>query len=669
MKRGNYVGIGILIALFILPLVPAEIFVGQPEASVYNIGDVFRMNMSLISTMKKTDFVSAALVCGNQAKEIYRSIHTVLASEQKSISLELGLDPSLLGDLKGNCFLETMYGDERGKSREFEISSRVEVTMEINGVAFGPQETVNISGTALKANGQPLKGFVVLNINGINVSVQGIVQEGGFAFSFLVPDNAVPGSYTSEVEVYEKNEQNEIINSGKASQVLRIRQVLRGILIHLTNQSIMPGNSFAYNVIIFDQSGGNVLSDVEVEISSPDKSTYLKKLVKSGSENSLPLAANITPGYWTIKSKIEGLEESKQFLVDESEEALFILENDTLLIKNIGNVRYQKPIEISIGGNSEVTNPDLGIGESKQYKLGAPNGEYAISISDGKKQQDLGSTFLTGRAIGISEIGSAFFGDGISTTWIWILLIAILGVVLLILLKKVLKKRFIGKTPKIIIPFKKSSLPEGIQVKKEPIVAAVGAVDKGVKQEGTIIALKIKNLPALQRVISHEYSPLEDVEKALLEAKSAGAKIYVDQEYRVMIFVPLSTQQKDNEMRALIVAKEIESILKGHNKFSPQKIDFGIGVHVGEMVVESQAGKMKFASLGNTIGTAKKTAEQSKEEVLLSEGVHRKVLGKVKVDKVAGTSSWRLKQVLDREHYDVFIQRFLKRQMDEKKKG
>ncbi len=665
MKRGINRYSLIFICLLVLPIVSAEIFIEQPASSTYNIGDSFGINLTLSSGLKKTDYLSSFIVCGDQRIEIYRGAQSIQAGEQKQVNLEVGIEPDILGDIKGQCFIEASFGPDVSKSRVFEITKEISVNFNLDGVEFSPEEKVAIFGTAIKKNKRPLEGFVLVDVEGINLSANEIVKEGKFNSSFIIPDNAPGGSYVINVKAYEKSD-NNVINEGSSSNVIKIKKVLRQLNLFLNNLSIIPGDNLTYTVHLYDQANTEANGDVEISISKPDKSSFVKQLIKSGVPESIFIESNYTPGYWNIEARTENLAESKLFLVEEFEKAMFLLENNTLTIKNIGNVRYNKPIQVTIGGVTDIQKIDLNVGESKKLRLNAPDGEYDIAISDGKIKENLGRTFLTGRAIGIGDFENIAFGDvGI---WIWTFLIVILVIVILILLRKIMKRNYYGKTPppKIITPIKRAEVNRFNEITQESAVGS-SVMNSGTKQESSIVALKIKNLQALQRAGGNNGNPLESIDKALIRARSAGAKIYIDNDYRILVFAPLITKEKDNEVRAIMAAKEIDAILQNHNKISPNKIEYGIGMHTGDMAVESKLGNFKFASLGNTITIVKRIAEQSKGELLISEPMHRKTFGKVKVDKLEGTSYWQVKQVMDRGNYEDFIQRFISRQREVKK--
>lgn len=497
------------------------------------------------------------------------------------------------------------------------------------------------------------EGFVIGTFSGE-------VTKGNFSVSFLIPEDAPPGTYRINASAFDLDRQGVIQNFGESYTEIKVKQVLNDVDLEFSAASIKPGNEFTYKAIIYDQAKNEGEGDVGIEIHEPNEGLFFGKVVKAGELQNLFIDSNFAPGFWKVKVSMDGLEKTKVFIVEELAKISTNISNGILTLTNVGNILYKKQIEISIGNRSEIRNLNLDIGESKMFKLDAPDGEYAVVINDGEAKYDLGRTFLTGRAIGIGDVGGVLFGKrGI---WIWALIIAILLVIVLILIRKIIKKKFVGKIPKSVIPsaYTSKAVAQPIYKKATTGPPTIGSlIDKGTRQDASVVALKIKNLAQLQ---SRGENSLEVIDKALLQAKVAKSKIYVDNDYRIIIFTPPITKEKDNDLLAISVAREIWEILENHNRISANKIEFGIGVHSGEIAVELREGKTRFVSLENTIPVAKRIAEYSAGAVLLSEHLHKKTLGKMKVDKVEGTNYWELKRLMGREHYEEFIDKFMNRQ-------
>src|SRR3989338_6947447 len=278
MKRGLIFGV---LLLFLINGVVGEIFLGQPANSLYNVGDIFNIGISLSSNVKIVDFFKGTLVCNEGHIEIYKSLQSLNVGEKKEINIEISVAPSIIGNFSGECYLSAEYIGDVKESQRFEISRNIKVNFDVDGVAFSPKEKVKISGRAIKYNNELLNGFVNLVVEEIDVNINNGVKEGSFNLEFVVPDNAVPGSYVVKAVVYEKNELGERTNEGESTGMIKIRQILKDVKLEFNELSIMPGNNLKYKVLAYDQTGDEMQEDVTIIIKKPNKDVFIKRLVKS----------------------------------------------------------------------------------------------------------------------------------------------------------------------------------------------------------------------------------------------------------------------------------------------------------------------------------------------------------------------------------------------------
>jgi hypothetical protein len=676
MKKGVFT---LLIVLFLLPLISAEIIITQPNA-LYNIGDDFNVTIAISQNQDVNDFLQASLICPGKSIELYKSPISIKAGVQKNIALEATLDKSLIGNSIGECTISAIYLNEEQSSQKFEISNKIEVSSQINNSVLLPGESTTIVGTAKKINGQNLEGFVEASIPEINFSLSGTVSAGKFEFIITLPDNVPSSTYDLKIRAYEKN-LNEITNEGTSSNTIRVKQVIRKIDLAFDSPSIIPGNQIAYAPLLYDQSGIEVKQDVGITIYSPNDTIIGKKLIKSGETNIFETQQNFAPGYWKVEAKLNDLNIVKTFYIEELQKATFELVNQTLVIHNIGNVVYNKPLEVGIGGVKEIKDLSLEVGETKTFELLAPNGEYDIEINNGEERKVLGKTMLTGNAIGVKDMEE--FASNNYPIGMWIILIIILAYFAYKYYKKVRNNNYYGSTPKFTLPLKispkqenkpirldlssppDSSLAENRpQIPQRPNIALINTksnniIDNGEKQEVAVIALKIKNFAEVQ---DSESNAADAIENALSLARKVKAKVYSSQDYKISMFAPSITKHPENFLLAVKVAKEMTDLLNNHNKKFGHKVDFGIAVGKGLMIIESKAGEFKFTSVGNTTIIAKKAAESSNQELLVTEELQRKVMANVKGDKIPGTNLWRVSSIVDRSQHSDFISNFVRRQ-------
>lgn len=634
-----------LLVIFVVPMISAEILMGQPK-TLYNVGDEFSIDITLKPNSNMNGLLVASLVCDSNSSgsvDLYKNSFSIKSGEEKVTKISAVLSNSLIGSLIGQCYISTSYGPDSANSQKFEISRDMYIQLQVDGIVFSPGEYVGIRGTAVKKNGQKVDGFVEVKVEQANAFVSKPATNGEFNFNFTLPKNSPPGTYPIEARVYERDNEGEISNEGSESISIEVKQLLERLDIAFNSQSVKPGEDLVYNIILYDQAGNQAEGDISSVIYKPGDVVFAKKLIKSGEENRLSVGLNFTPGYWRIEASMDDLSAKKLFYVQELQSAVFSLINDSLLIYNNGNVPYKKPVEVSIGGVVEIKQMNLGIGESKKFRLSAPNGEYSVKINDGENENVLGNAFLTGRAIGV---GDYKLGEGATAKilpLLWILIIVVLGVAAFYLYKKVRKKNFYGQTP--VAVGNRQSMQNSL-------------VDRGEKQEAAVIALKLGNWEQIKgnEIINGL------INRALLKAKESKAKIYQEGDFRLVILAPVVTKLSDNNRYAVKVAQDIYDILKEHNDKASQKIKFGLGVNTGSLIAEIKEGKFKFTSVGNTVSIAKKIAGHMHDGILMSENFQKKVISSVKSDKLPGLGAWKIKRIADHDKYSKFLGDFLNRQ-------
>ena len=708
-KRGlllGLLGLAMLLGIFFIHAVSAEILVGD-VASVYNIGDEMNLPVTVSSSSDASDFLTSNLACtgsdnaSSNSVEVYKGTLSLKAGSKKTIALSVSFGKSLIGDLNGMCVISSNYNGVFAESRQFELTSDVSVELDLSGIIFSPEDNINIIGHANKKNGDALNGFVGVDIPAMNMKVYGDVKNGAFNFSLTIPKDAHAGNYGIVATAYEKDSNGNIMNSGEASGQFTVRHIMSGLDIALSSQSIMPGNDEVFNVLLSDQAGDALVEDVSVILYYPNGTIIEKRLVKSGSAETLSIKNNDIPGYWKISASLGELSATKTFFVDELEQANFQLANDTMIITNTGNIDYAKPVAFGIGGKKEIIQVNISVGQTKKYRISAPDGNYDISVDDGTSVSSFGSSFLTGNAISVQDL--SLTSSLPLNILIWGIIILVVAAIALYAYRRISARSFFGRMPGFgrsePAVYNNIQMPQQMQMArampaenneprttfgfkreeertKERIESIVPSVpfwrknreekeyakpsetmDRAERQQSSVVCLNIKNLGEIE---GSRGGAMGALDRALSKAKSLRAKIYIDNNYRVIIFDSTITHDNSNETRAINAAKQIEEVLTEYNKMHVMKIDFGVGINSGELIGEAKDGGFKFTSVGNTISSAKRISDAADKEILLSEPFHRRTAGSVKVDFAKGY--WKIKRIINREKNSEFIERFVSRQ-------
>jgi len=630
-----------VLALIFIHGVSAEVLLSQP-GGLYNFGDELEVEVILRPNLEVNDFLIVEMVCGGDRFEIYKNYFSLSSGEQETINLNFVLNGDFGFENEDSCFMKAIYGDEFVESQDFEITNKILVGADLAKRIYEPGETVSIIGSALKINGDGVEGFLELKIDSLGILVGSVVSDGIFNVSFEVPSN-YSGDHDITLKAYNKDNNNEIVNEGIAIRTVEIRSTLTKIEIIMESNNLIPGEEISYIVRLVDQADKEMVGDIAIEISKPDGSGFIDEVIESGEQNLFKTESNFSAGYWRIEAISGDIDNIKLIYVEEKKNLLFSLINNTLIVSNIGNIEFFGPIKVLIGSNVEVKQIKLEIGETRRFRLSAPEGTYQIGINDGDEEFSFGTVSLTGKAINVGEMEQGLIEFVGNNAFALLFLVLIVGGGVLLLLFK--KKGFSG-LPKL------SKLRK--EVNRNTNVGSSSNISSGQKHDAGVVLLKINSK------LNKQGS--EVVKKAIEFAKSNKAGVNSDEDGRIMLFTPLLTKNKDNGLLALKVAKEIEDFIKEHNKKHPNHIDYSLGVNVGEIIAESREGKLKFISVGNIVSLTKKISKEAKNEILVSDVLHRKLINKVRFKKSSNSDFWKIEKFSNRGKHEKFLKDFVKKQ-------
>jgi len=655
----------IIIVLLSMNIISAEIMLSQPNA-IYNLGDSVDIQVTIKENQQSSGFFNMNIACPNGTRNFYRNFINVKAGEEMKIETSLLLTRSLAN--AGNCNIEALFLNEKQESQKFLVSDEISVSLNLGNLSAEAGKEIVIKGTARKENGGLVEGFLNLGIENTAISITRTMANGSFETNFSFPENTKSGNYVLIAKVYDEVEGVEA-NNGETSITLSVEQTARKIDIAISNQNVKPGESVIFKPVIYDQANQLIEGEVGLKFYDDKGNLFFQKILNSGEEKEIFFETNSSPGYWKVWAAGLGLEAERDFYIEELKKASFNIGNDTLTIENIGNVPYKNTIQIAIGEIVETENVELGLGESKSFKLNAPDGNYKISVNDGIENLNLDGVALTGDIIGVSEINN---GVSVFTKYpiVWLFLIVVLGMFLFVLGRRVIKKNsYSFPSSSSIIGKKKSQEIPKQEVKKEKdnfIPVSGQPVDRaehtvvldGRKEEGSLLTIRINGLNSIRKICGET---INNIFRTITENKGA---VYETSDYLIGIFASPVTRTFSNEMIAVRIGKQVEEILKEHNRKFRQKIDFGIGLNSGDLIIKKDAGLLKFTGIGNSLSLAKRTSELANNELLLSENLYKKVMNEVKAEKEIrqGLNIYHIGSISDRGKYNSFISGFLERQ-------
>ena len=655
MKKGLIVGL-VLILCFIVN-VSAAITIDNVNR-YYNLGDTIQTEVSVNPIAE--GFLKVDLVCDSSI-----NVFNGLPDDAGKVKIKFPLTSSYIQDAKGSCYFLVGYSNSSEKSTSFEISKLLDITLETTNFVSDPANEVIVSGIVSRLNGNGSNGDITLTVQSLegNPVFSGKVVDGAFKINFKLGDNTPAKTYNLELHAFEKDSQDRTTSEGTTTANLKINQILKKADIAMVVQTIDPNENLEFKPLLLDQSGEEISDDVKVVIVDSNKNIIFQKTIKSSETSEYKVQSNLSSGYYEIQTSSKNISATKSFYVNEKAIANIEVIGESLFVTNIGNIVYEKDVEVLLNGVSFVKSVKLNVGEQKEFRL-TGDGEYDVQASDGETSLSQSGISLTGGVIGVKEIRNGLLA--LNTPIIWIFFIVIIGAVLLFIFRNELKQKSFAYhvREKFGLGFNNESRPvqssfgENIKQSYIPIkIPFSGKAEPVLVMEGdktavAILVVKIKN-----KLNESNQESLKQIAELASERKGA---VYEKGEYITAIFSPLVTKSYQNELTAVKTAGVIRKAIIDSNHSSAEKIEFGIGIGSGEIINKIDGGVLKFTPLGTLLPTIKKIAEDSKQKVLLSRTAYEKAGSAVKATKQEG-NIYQVTGVLDSEKNDKFIKGFLER--------
>ncbi len=674
--------ISLLLIILLLSPVSAEIIINEQPNDVYNLGDLISIPTTIKAIADMSGSFQMDLLCEGHQINFYKNGVNLLSGEERNYDASIVLQKDIIGELKGDCKIKAMLNEDYLLTKDFEISNFLTIQIDAEEKEFLPEESIMIKGSAIKENAKDVNGFIdaeiIITGNDSSDSIlqAGTINNGFFSLEIPTPVDMKAGAYLIKLTAYEKDSQGEITNNGFLDYNIAINQVPTNLELIIDNQEIEPGTNLVLKTILHDQTGRSIESTSFITLK--DNQNIVIEQTEITTENTFeyPIKYNEAPTEWKVVAESNGLTTELPFTIMEKASIDTQIINKTVIITNIGNVFYNKTVLVKIGETALNVYVNLDINKSQKYVLNAPDGEYPVEIRTEEGNEISDSVMLTGKSIGIKEAQGEFLRV-VTSPFVWIFMIIILGIVAFMIFKKVQKKTFSGH----IINFKKKEKIKKPSRKKSlmdiPNRAELSLSIKGDKQDASIICLKIKNLDEIiskkqnkkflhssKKDSAQEGSAKETLQNIINGSEKYKASIYTNQENIFFILAPIKTKTYKNEKTGLKISQSIKEVLSEYNKKSNQKIDYGISLNYGPIIAKQEEHTLKFMTLGNLIRAAKKIASVSKREILLGEKINDRLRSYVKTEKhtINKVHFYRVIKIKkDDEESKKFIRSFLKR--------
>lgn len=645
----------------------ATILLTQINA-IYNLGDNINLESKILRGDVFEGFFRATLICDGKENLMYFSPISLEKNKEKTITINFPVT------ITGFCYIMSVLEDKKNiaieemKTGSIILSNKINVNAELNKKEFAPKDILQITGTAIKENNKEVDGIAVISFNSKEYSIS--VSKGKFSFVQKLEETISPGETTIKIEVKDNNN-----NSGETMESIHIVAVPTALIIETNNESFLPDTVLMITPKLIDQANGVIATILNVKILKQDSllktETLLEELLKSGDSTIFRFMKFHEPGDYIVEVSGLGFNEKKIVKVIEYEKINVSLENDILHTENIGNVPFKRKIEIIFLIQGQETKKivaiDLKIGESKRYRLEAPQGTYDIKINTGDEILTFSRVPLTGSVVATIDLGKESVPK---SNFLIIILIIIAALIIVFFVLKTTTKSY--KTKKEMKSTKEkistlSNLPSVFQSSYKP--------DKFTKDEIDMekyFAKHSEKLPANNLISTLVYGTKQEVTALIItlrgfnklhELKKKNASLYakiLDEYFEALINKIKENQgvaslygnelivlfnivkQYRHDVAAIKTAEAIKQITSElNNTLAIKGFDADLtvkaGINIGMINTTAIRNKeIKYTPIENTTFMARALKERAiANEILMTETVYERAANLIKAKKIS----------------------------------
>jgi len=659
----------------------ASIIISTPN-EIYNLGDNIEIETTISYPEQINGFLQILLVCEEQENLIYFS-PTIIETQEKTIDVSFPVS-----EAQGSCYISVAIENdkknilEEKKTQNIILTDKIDINIELNKEEYEPSDNLIIEGQAIKENSQFVDGSMKISFD--NEEYSASITGGEFSLTIKLPLDIIPGYHDIVL-----NTEDSKGNIGEETFNFKMKQIPTSLLVELNNESFFPDEILLITPKLLDQAEG-IIEDknVNVKIIAKEdmfffldkKAVFMDESVQSGTESMYRFAKDTPPREYFIKATFnDDFVVEKSITIKEYEKVEFTLENDTLIITNIGNVPYTKPLEIEFKIHDQTTTEiielNLDVGETKVFKLEAPKGTYNLEIAQGDGNEDddkeeFVDVPLTGSIVASVELNNRSNLNKKGILW-FIPILALLFLFVFFVNKRKntykaptkeekQKEKIKAKTIKIIEKQQKTlRLGMGkidLDIKKifnqhtlKNLAAQtiMPTMVYGTKQEISVLFMTIygfdkfdvikKKDPQLFKKVLNNYF---DAITKKIKAHQGVADLYGN---NLVIFFNIVKQNR-YDVAAIKTAKEIRQITHEFNEYTKKlKLNTNINlttksaINTG-LIVTTNIGAdktVKYTAIGNTINLAKALNNKALEnEILIPDAVYNKVYNIIKAKKI-----------------------------------
>ncbi len=404
----------IVVLLLSTGFVRAEITLDGPFYNAYNLGDRLNLAANVVYPNTLNGFLRASLLCEDKSLDYYLVPVELSAGAVKRVQIsELLIQPGYTGNC--NVVVELLNGGrqslEKSQSGKLVMSDKLKIDGKVSKLNLKPGEKLVVSGTVRNVRGEKLRNGDVNLILGNEFFTS--VKDGEFGYEFTLSQEFKSGSHDLLVTIGDGSG-----NEAVANYSFNVEAVPKRLENKLNDLSFKPKDLVVIQPVLYDQAGEIMQGDAFVKLYDPNDNLVLQRTMKTDDKAEYNLPDYAKPGEWRLVISSDGLQVENNVNVDVVEKLDFVIDDQKVVVTNVGNILYKKPIEVFLGEGKTILTKETALkpGETAIIDLSkeeVPSGSYNIQVAGGETKENFDKVDVQheGKSLG-ETIGEVLPGTG-----------------------------------------------------------------------------------------------------------------------------------------------------------------------------------------------------------------------------------------------------------------
>ena len=256
-----------------------------------------------------------------------------------------------------------------------------------------PGDELKISGNVKNIAGENVQqGSVKMLFDDSTYKTE--IKDGSFERKIEISDSIRSGKHLIRLT----GEDNKG-NRGIIEITITIQPELNQLNIELEGSKFNPEETILINTLLYDQAGSLVEEDASIEILDPKDRKIFSEVTKIDNKLSYVIPQFAVPGSYKIIASVRDFKKEVNFEISEVLRADVSIDNQTLMVYNLGNIKYDKPIKVDIGSDRVVRRANIQPNQTEFIYLDEEfsSGNYDVTVTYGDEQKVFNNVEIIGK--------------------------------------------------------------------------------------------------------------------------------------------------------------------------------------------------------------------------------------------------------------------------------